>query len=1179
MSDFDNKCQPSLRNNLRSATETLNRLCRATPEQDIGRMLRGNKTTPQYKAAVTPSARENNTYPTRSSPAVATSASRAPGTAGEWANAFRLLQSQVYNCVVELDTERVVRSNNIREVEQTLSGHVGELRAMILQMKKENEYLTGVVRSLQKRVSPHRAGRSIGNGEHTITSAAPPQTMTTVAGMAALTERLEALEDTVARQQRVVGDRNTRLEGNIREMVGNAVNIEVERTRRIAREAARDCTDELVRTHLASIQAVLQSERQHQQKVDSASSDAVREVVQHFRRLEVDVQRRLQEMNSTITVIRQQQQQRESEIQELSVRVAQDVSAVERSVEAARRELQSGIAKNAQANEARAEATQLALEAAVAERAIAASKEVVMHRATIIDAAEAGAKQKEQQEEQRLLRRLEDAQRTNETVQRQQEKLEEQLKGLQSVVQELQQQLVEAVKASNVASADITKWKARIREALTTSEEARTLAQESTACAQKTEDSVREALARSGVQLKRLVADHENGTLLTQQLTEKLEATEARLASTRTVVDDLSERHKNSLLPMTARVETLHRSLQDIFGPKMEEISGSLVELKATVEQLQLNASSRSKSDARQLSDMRREYTTDIQQLKDCLHQQVREWKQECCTSSSTLKAAVDGLSDTVKLQEQSTTRREALHASAAEVAVLSDRVQALEAAREAVEWRVARGGKTSNLATATEGAQQSAGETTVNSSVGEPGAATDSELGNNGEVIYELRHRITAVEQCVRSREDNLQKLVRNDIQKEVGRLEQLVNRMDEENTSRMQLLRVQLSDDVATRCKGMLCEVETPAQRQLQLQVDRLRESLNPAKLIAAIEADVELQNHLSLALQDAFAPRVGTSESFVQMKRRLQKAEDELAEVKVHTREQNERMKIIESNSEKYMWESSNQTQGEGSAGGRSEVGVLLQLLQTSMKQLQEEQAAARRERELLRTTAKVVETAAPAVEVTSGEGPSAGHHCTSADEMVRSDLKTYLEGCINAVEAKVEAAAQSTADTLDVLKQSIEMCVSFFVDEVNASALLNPLFLPIEAGQNKLNVNTVKGLDGVLLFLWQHQCGLQAAVQALQDGSLGTLDLLQHHEEQLALLQPVGPLATHTAAQLERLAVSLGLPLDTDAMDEMEEEVEVEGELIEDDDNDDELMEESEELVEEEEDEAEQPDEEV
>ncbi|KAH8611009.1 hypothetical protein ERJ75_001058400 [Trypanosoma vivax] len=1135
----------SLEDNIRTSEETLQRL-RAQPISLI------NSSPPKSGAPLLATSRFKVNQGGRAGldhahGKVATAVNRGTPL-GECADIFKILQSQVQNCVVELDTERAVRNDSIREVKQVLTCEVGELRATVLHIKRENEYLSEVVRSLQYRVVPsHGAPASVGqtggfasnNADGVGGGCAAPAA--TNAAIAALAERVEALETAARRKQKQEEDRRGWIGDTLHEMVGSAVSSEVERVRRVAREAARSCAEELVHARLLAAQSEAASvpTAVPLSMMNGTSCEAAREAERLLRMMENDVQRRLQEMNSELTIMRQKQQQRETEQQQFMGQITQSVSEVERSVLAVRREMQDGVRKNAQANEARLEAMQLSLESAVTDRVLDVCRTTFSQNSeTIAAAVSARAEQDRRWLEDRIDERLREKIATvrrahDAALEQQQMRLEDKLRGLQESTEELQQKIAQMEKLSDTWRSDSLQWKTRVREAMASSEEACTSAQEALVCAQKTQDSMREEFSRYSVQLKKLEAEHENSVTLMRQENEKLATFEARLGATRLVVDELSERQSSTLSPMSAKVDALQRSLQEACGRRLEELSSSVVVLQGLSEQLQLNASTQAKSNAKQLLDMRREYTASIQELKDCVLQQVRESVGECNGTADVLKAAVDDLSNTIQKQAQMYVRKEAFKTSVEQVDSLSSTVEEIKVKLDGLSRRAFRdeNSAASGLSTsdAVVNATLTPGLQAKLEAVAETAAARSKDQLVDD--VRELRQRLSIVEgNNVARRIAELQQLLETSQQQEAERIGQVIHRMREDAQSQLKRLRDEMGEEITDRCAGVQEALRGAIQRQ-QVQLDRMREALGPAQCVRAIEGDTALQEQLATALSDAFAARGSTTESFSQLKCRLQQAEAQLMEVSIRERGLVERAEaceaVLRSNAEQCLsiekrlapfCEEAEKHRGSGPDNSVQEMRAALESLRATVLQLQErrqsdnqsEQLSGYKEQQCNRESKSSSEELT-GVRDMKGERTSLQ---TKGGKEAAVEWEGKLEERVRNVEIKIEVTAESIADVLDSLKQSIEQCVSSFVEEVSRAPPLQVLQVsPAEGLEQQrqqqrleLSIASVTGLDSVLLFLWRHQCELCAAIQTLQSGGLGTLDVLQHHEEQLrALLQ--------------------------------------------------------------------------
>ncbi|RNF01025.1 ER to golgi family vesicle transport protein [Trypanosoma rangeli] len=1053
-----------------------------------------------------------------------------PSPQGELADKVNCIQSQVKNFLTELETERTVRSDGVRELQRHVSIQVGELKAMFQQLKKENEYLTDTVRVLERRVTSNAATAPRGRVDVFVDAdisgaAANPAS-------AGLVKRVEELESTVTQQRRLLEDRQTRLDGVLREMVGVRVDSGMERVRSVARDVARDSVEDVLRLRLAAVQNMFNGELQKVMQTSGVTAEVANATERLFHQLEKDLLRRVQEIDAAVNAVSHNSRQHEAVLNDVERRIMQKVAVLEREVEASRRETRDGIAQNAQAGEERTAAIQLAFESAVAERITvacqsAAKKEDIVAAVTALE---------ERLEQQCAAVRdgLTAAMRTHDTVAEVHHKrvtrLEERLNGIQDATEEVQRQIAHVDQLVTGATREAEKCRQRVREALTTSEEARAVASDFSICVQKAEDAAREGLARTGVELQRLTQEQERSAAQVRQLGEKLIAAEAHQAAMRVVLDELRGACTNTVPLLTARLDAVHRTVQEVCIPKLEETAQAVAEVQTRQEQLQANASSLAKTDARQLSDLRRELSSGMQSVEERVLQAVRETQQESSMAVSRLRTFVDGIKASVKAQDERFVTESALDTISGE---LTERVLALEDKVDVVVRQVREEAKTLPSSTSLA---------SVPAVTASPHGEIEREVGNLRRLVEDTRRN--AASQLV-----DMEQQIRASMQEEVEGVKQLLHRLREDSLSQMQKLRAMLSEEAGDQSR----RIEEAAQREtqrLRTQIDRLREALGPRSLVSALRDDEELLSEVAEALRCVFAQSSDTTEAIASVKKRIQHVEQSLGELDVrcyaHTHESAQRMQKYESSQCHHadrltLLESKEETVVEMGKRWREEVckdckrelelfsmqfderaaalqGASAELeLQTrsmlfALRELKEEQAALRQE---VAATADAQQQ--PVVRPTDTAKDDEGEDKDNDDEVWRLQITERME----VLESKTDGTACSTADAFETLRESIEQCVTLFVREAAATALLQ---------ESNVSAAELTGLDGVLLFLLEQLCQLHDGVQALQSGALETLELVQHHEEQFALLPFLRSLAVCSARDIKRLSEAMGLSLD-------------------------------------------------
>ncbi|RNF08663.1 ER to golgi family vesicle transport protein [Trypanosoma conorhini] len=804
-----------------------------------------------------------------------------PSSQAELADKFICLQSEVKNCMTELETERVVRADGVRDVQRHVSIQVGELKAMFQQLKRENEYLTETVRLLERRLASSAAVAPSGRADVAIAVEAGDAAATAAASApAGLVKRVEELESTVTRQRRLLEDRQTRLDGVLREMVGVRVDAGIERVRSVARETARDSVEDLLRLRLAAVQGMFNGELQKVMQSSGVTAEVATATERLFHKLEEDLLRRVQEVSTAVEVVSQGSQKHASALGDVERRLTQKLTALEREVEASRREMREGIAQNAQAAEERAAAARLALESAVAER-IAEARQGTANREEIVAAVTAAEGRLEQQcaaVRNRLAAALRAHDADAERHHKQVTQLEERLNGLQDATEEVQREVARVDQLAAGAKGEVEKCGQRIREALVAGEEARAVANDFAACAQKAEDAVREGLVRTNVDLQRLTHEHERSTVQVRQLSEKLIAAEAHQAAARAVLDELTNTCQTTVTPLAARLDAVHRTVQEVCLPKLEETSQAVAELQKRQEQLPADISSLAKTNARQFSDLRREISSGMQSVEERVLQAVREAQQESSTAVTGLRTRVDSLKASVKAHDECFAAKNALDTLSGE---LTERVLAVEGRVDAVARQLREDAKASPAAS-------------VPAVTAPPHEETEREM-------EKLRRLVEDTQRNTASVREDWEQQIRASMQEDVEGVRRLLHRLREDTASQMQKLRAMLGEEAEDRSQRVEAATQGETQR-LRTQIDCLREALGPRRLVSAICDDEELLREVAEALRGVFAPCSETADAMARVKQKVQQAEQRLGELDArcdtHARESTQRMEKCES-----------------------------------------------------------------------------------------------------------------------------------------------------------------------------------------------------------------------------------------------------------------------------------------
>ncbi|CAC9489229.1 conserved hypothetical protein [Leishmania infantum JPCM5] len=242
-----------------------------------------------------------------------------PRPPGPSSSPLQLVNAQVRGALLELELEKAKRADSVRELAHRTTAELSEMRSLITQLQTENEALKKSVRALEGRLgyggkcdSQHK---SVENSAATTADGAtsislsgafarpthagmlssstvnngfgPAHDATMPAGAAAsLAARVEALEAGLARQQQQAEDRQTRVASVLHELVKAEVGSEVSQVRALAREAARDSAENLLKLRLSALQSSTQADLQKALHIASASETVAQHAQQQCREAE-----------------------------------------------------------------------------------------------------------------------------------------------------------------------------------------------------------------------------------------------------------------------------------------------------------------------------------------------------------------------------------------------------------------------------------------------------------------------------------------------------------------------------------------------------------------------------------------------------------------------------------------------------------------------------------------------------------------------------------------------------------------------------------------------------------------------------------------------------------------------------------------------------------------------------
>ena len=181
----------------------------------------------------------------------------AAGLLRQLGESMNALRAQTRSHAAELDLERTVREDSVKELSRRMGHEMAEMREIVKQLRNDNADLRKAVFDLERRP----AARSTAHTGIIESPAAESGTASHYqSSHSALLPRVADLEAAVSRHQTAIADRARRHDALIQDMINAKIDHEVEKIRSIAREAARDSTEDLVKLRIQSIQSMFAAE-------------------------------------------------------------------------------------------------------------------------------------------------------------------------------------------------------------------------------------------------------------------------------------------------------------------------------------------------------------------------------------------------------------------------------------------------------------------------------------------------------------------------------------------------------------------------------------------------------------------------------------------------------------------------------------------------------------------------------------------------------------------------------------------------------------------------------------------------------------------------------------------------------------------------------------------------------
>lgn len=790
------------------------------------------------------------------------SAAPSPSSVRELADAFRVLQAQLRGVTVELELERTVRADGLRELAGRHAREVRQLTEIAKQLRDDNAFLKDSVRALEihgafGRGGSPALGRSNLDGARS-TFLSHLTTCPDGGGSPAddrVRQRLAELEEKILRQQRLLDERGGRVDALLRELVDAKVGAEVERMRGIAREAAREATEDLVKARLAAVQSLFHDELRAVLQRAGVTEEISQTTERLFRQHEREWGGRFEALQAVVAALEKAAAaQAEANdgvggrLAELERRAESGQAAAEAGLAAARQEAQEQHLRLTQSSAARLESTRVELLAAVARAAQeqtardgilgGQAREAEMRRVVEGSVAPVESRLESVAAAARTLREGGDELRA--AVQRLAAALDEETTRRRDEAAEVQRALTARSAAAEKQRADLAACQSQLRAVAVATEDAAGAGAESLALGRRLQERYADEVVKLDAQVRRLTQGQDAAKERLQSATADREALAERVGEVEASVRGVEAALPRAVQPLAAKVDSLQKTMNATCLPGLDAVQDGLAAATALAQQVGDARASHDRQAAQQLSALRAELEAGSRERAAQLRREgeERQARQEAALGAAAATVAALQHSVTASCADATATAQE-----------LGGRLAALEA-RSAAPAPVAATHESSAVAAT---AARAPAERPAGDSVAAVEAATA--------MIAAQREWVTA---RLDGADERQQERLRHEAvalrdEREAGERKAAAHTAQALADVTAHLAHVEAAARDGTEAlDGRLAAAEEHAAGLVRASHDRLRELLAPTRLAGALAADEPALSQLAAALQD----RLGSS-----------------------------------------------------------------------------------------------------------------------------------------------------------------------------------------------------------------------------------------------------------------------------------------------------------------------------
>lgn len=558
-------------------------------------------------------------------------------TVKEMYEANQVLTYRVKSLAAELELERTVRTDSMREFATHHANQVGELQSLLQQMRDEYTSLRSSVKSLESQSFWHPSGAedSINRRNNTTTALWEAksallnnslESASAVAAAASLSQRVADLEANVARQQRLLENRQLRLDDILRDLVSAKVDVEVERVRSIARESAGD----QIERRLSAVQSSLSQELHSAVERAVAAEEVSREGERTARRMEKEVMRQCESLEDDVRSLRTavaavQPQGWADTVAGLK----ESADTLERQLRTCQLEMQQSSLCLTQSVNAKMEATRVEVLSATTRLV-----EDFHHRMGAVRQADVSrlieaAVEPLHVEVRRLQQTARGHQQSLDTWQMDGSSRLTDVENSTTRLREQSQSLREASTAQQITVENlktaVDQMCIQLRQCTKTVEDAQRTATDVAAASRAVTAAQTEFIAKTEAQLGGVKLSIESYDGHLRSAASARAGVEARLAMTESSVTALETSIPRALHPVTAKVEALSSTLNESVLPKIDTLQNALQSVSTRYQVVQESKAFQDKLVAQQLSDFMQESDTRLRNTEHLLRRERDE--------------------------------------------------------------------------------------------------------------------------------------------------------------------------------------------------------------------------------------------------------------------------------------------------------------------------------------------------------------------------------------------------------------------------------------------------------------------------------------------------------------------------------------------------------------------------